>query len=533
MQVQDLEKMSKEQLIELVKELDEKTKDNECISSLEINYKELLESASNIIFVLNSEARILFINSALKNYFPSKKIDTSTPLITEMVPGVKIERILSVVSDIIKNKKIYENELIESKSESGEVIYFVGTFSPLISNSGRVKGVCGVLKNRTENELIKKKLSENAKSLEKKVKELVLQQEELNSLRDLNNDIIKNSPLGIIIIDPTGILLSENLAFESILGEEHDSLVGTDIMSRTDFKESGLTELFEKCVTDKKSQKNQHTFTLSETGKGYVFDVYLNPLFDDAGNVERVVLMLEDKTKQNRMELLTRRSDKNTLMTKLSTGIAKEFRRPIDRMYMDIDFVMGNVNKNSPIVDYVFSLKEQIHKIRNISEQLLAIAEPEEDEKVICKINPLITGHPIDVLCSRMRQKGFTVDLKLPEKSPCVKATQDQIKQVLFNIVENAQQAMPDLGKLTIEVSSLDAKEGKFAVITISDTGIGIPDENIKKIFQPFFSTKGSNHAGLGLMVTAYVIENLNGYIGVKSSPGNGAVFKLMIPEVN
>ena len=389
------------------------------------------------------------------------------------------------------------------------------------------------LKNRTESDLIKKKLAENTKSLEKKVKELVIQQEELDSLRGLNNDIIKNSPLGIIIIDPTGILLSHNLAFESMFGENHESLIGTDIMSRVDFRESGLTSLFEKCVADEKSQKNRHVFTLTETGREYVFDVYLNPLFDDDENVQRIVLMLEDRTEQNRMEVLAKRSDKNYSLKKLSIGIAKEFRRPIDKMYMDISFVMNNVDKNGPALDYVFSLKEQIHKIRNISEQLMALAEPEEEEKEICEINSLITGHPIDILFSRMKEKGFIINLKLPEKSPRVKATPDQIKQVLFNVVENARDAMPDLGELTIEVDSLDVNEGKFVVITVSDTGIGIPEENMKKIFQPFFTTRGANSNGLGLMVTSHVIENLNGHIGIKSSPGKGSVFKLMIPEID
>jgi PAS domain S-box-containing protein len=531
--MQDLEKMSKEQLIELAQKLDEKVKENEYISSQGINYLELLEATSDIIFVLNSEAKVLFVNSAWKTYSPSKKINTSTPLITEIIPSARIEKVLSVVNDIIKNEKIYENELIESKTESGEIVYFVGTFSPLKSGSGKIIGVCGVLKNRTESELIKKKLTENTKSLEKKVKELIIQQEELDSLRSLNNDIIKNSPLGIVIIDPSGILLSQNLAFESMFGENHESLIGTDIMSRTDFKESGLTGLFEKCVADKKPQRDRYVFKLFESDKEYVFDVYLNPIFDDIENVRSVVLKFADRTELNQMEILAKRGDKNSSLRKLSIGIAKNFRHPIDRMYMDISFVIDNVNKNSPVVDYVFSLKNQIHKIRNISEQLLALAEPEENEKEICEINALVTGHPIDILCSRMRENGFTINLKLPQKSPCVKATQYQILQVLFNLLENARDAMPDFGELTVEVDTLDAEEGKFAVITVADTGIGIPNENMKKIFQPFFTTKGANYAGLGLMVTAYVIENLSGHIGVKSSPGNGTVFKLMIPQTN
>ena len=248
---------------------------------------------------------------------------------------------------------------------------------------------------------------------------------------------------------------------------------------------------------------------------------------------------LEKMSKEQLIELVKnfdskiKESEHISLLRKLSIGIAKEFRRPIDKMYMDISFVMNNIDKNSPAVDYVFSLKAQIHKIRNISEQLLALAEPEENEKEICEINSLVVGHPIDILCSRMREKGFAVNLKLPEKSPQVKATQDQIKQVLYNLLENARDAMFDLGELTIEVDTLDAKEGKFAVITITDTGIGITNENLEKIFQPFFSTKGTSHAGLGLMVTTFVIENLNGHIGVKSTPGTGTTFKLMIPQMN
>ena len=97
-------------------------------------------------------------------------------------------------------------------------------------------------------------------------------------------------------------------------------------------------------------------------------------------------------------------------------------------------------------------------------------------------------------------------------------------------MIENAQEAMPDLGTLSISVEPVKSKEGNFVVITLTDSGVGIPGEKMQNIFRPFFTTKGENATGLGLMIASHVIENLGGTIAVKSAPGKGTSFKVAIP---
>jgi len=216
----------------------------------------------------------------------------------------------------------------------------------------------------------------------------------------------------------------------------------------------------------------------------------------------------------------------------LAAGVAYELKVPINLMAIDLNFISKNIDESSPVRDYLKSLKDELDRIKKITEQLLNLSKPEQDEIELIEVNKLLQSHPIQISLSRLQKNGLTVNMKLPDRSPVIRGTQSQVVQVLLHLISNAEDAMPDKGELTITVGQVESGGVKFAQILVADTGIGIPEENLKRIFQPFFSTKGHKSTGLGLMVTYSIIDNLGGTIGVKSIPGEGTAMRILIPAV-
>jgi len=527
-----LKDLSKEELIHIIENLQQKydieTKE---LLPLQIDYRALLEATSDIIFVIDKNGEFVYANSAWKAFYPSMNDGPITGHYTDNIPDIEKERAANVFKDVVFMGKAIDNELMKSFDENGVPIYFIASFSPLRNSDGEIMGLLGIMKHNTERHLIRKKLKANTKILEGKIKELVAQQEELKSLRDLSEDIIFNAPMGIFIMDPSGIMLSENPALKKIMGHGSDSRIGVNLLEYEGFIQSGLDKVFEQCLREKKTIKKDDAHYIPIAGdRELIIDVIMDPLFDEKGDVKRVIIMVEDKTEQFRVEKRAKRAEKISSIGKLSQGIALELRAPIDKMYMDHNFIMNNMDQTSPAYEYGISIKDQLHRIRNLSEQLLALSGPEEGEKEVCEINKVLLNHPIDVLVDRLKEKGFTVNLNLPEISPTVKATSGQLKQVLFDLIENAEEAMPDKGTITISVKAEQTRDGEFVVITLADTGVGIPPDKMHKIFEPFFTTKGENATGLGLMIASNVVENLGGCIAIKSAPGQGTTFKIAIP---
>ena len=137
----------------------------------------------------------------------------------------------------------------------------------------------------------------------------------------------------------------------------------------------------------------------------------------------------------------------------------------------------------------------------------------------------------MEVFINRIRNNGHGVEVILPEESPQVLATTNQVQQLFIQFLENAEDALMDGGKITIKVESVKIDQDNFATITISDTGMGIPKDNINKIFQPFFTTKGKKGTGLGLLIATSIINNIGGTIGVKTRPGEGTSIKVVLPQ--
>ena len=169
---------------------------------------------------------------------------------------------------------------------------------------------------------------------------------------------------------------------------------------------------------------------------------------------------------------------------------------------------------------------KSVTRCSGITHRLLGFAKRMDPSIERVAIGPLLE----EVLSFNGKEAEYrriAVTFDVPDDLPTIESDLGQLQQVFLNILSNAFAAVDDGGQIDIEIALAD--ENTLAV-TIGDNGVGIPQENIEHIFEPFFSTKGDSGTGLGLSITYGIVENLGGRMDVKSVVGEGTVFTVFIP---
>ena len=192
--------------------------------------------------------------------------------------------------------------------------------------------------------------------------------------------------------------------------------------------------------------------------------------------------------------------------------------------------------------DYVKQILDGANRAAEVTKSLLAFSRKQMINPRPVDLNDVVRG--IEKLLSRLIGEDIEITTTLSNKDVVSMVDAGQIEQVLMNLTTNARDAMPDGGRLFLrtEVAELDdisvqsfgcGEPGMYAVLSVSDTGIGINQEVREKIFEPFFTTKETGKGtGLGLAMVYGIIKQHGGYINVYSEPGNGTTFKIYLPAM-
>jgi signal transduction histidine kinase len=244
--------------------------------------------------------------------------------------------------------------------------------------------------------------------------------------------------------------------------------------------------------------------------------------------------MLADSLKTMQQDLREISEEKSRLesveITKnLAAGIAHEIKNPINTVGLIVDYLQTNLSPDVPEKRYEFyklseNLKKEIKRINRIVEGFLRLTKPSVYSFALENLNELVR-ESVSSLEPEMAKNGVIARLELDIDLPLVRADRDKLIQVFTNLLLNAVEAMPRGGEIT---AATRIAEGKAAV-SISDNGIGIPHENMKKIFNPYFSTKKQGF-GLGLSIAQDIVHKHDGKLLVNSERGRGTDIVVYLP---
>ena len=243
-------------------------------------------------------------------------------------------------------------------------------------------------------------------------------------------------------------------------------------------------------------------------------------------NFNRMVTQLRESREEIERLHRTQMSRAEHLATlgELATGLAHEIRNPLAGIAGVVEIIGRDLPSTSPARAVVQDVRQEIAQINRILTDLLQTARPHPPEIRRSDLNTTVEHA---VMLARQHAFSRPIDIVLKKNStvPEVEHDSDQIHQVLLNLLLNSIQAIEGRGRITVEIEA----DQQSAMVTVSDSGRGIPPEHLPNIFRPFYTTKG-NGTGLGLSLARRIVEDHQGKIDVTSALGQGAKFTVTLP---
>lgn len=239
---------------------------------------------------------------------------------------------------------------------------------------------------------------------------------------------------------------------------------------------------------------------------------------------------------QTAMKQALDRYERLTAMGRIIAGVAHEINNPLSIMQLDLDdlkhHLVENESRDDELREIINSLQEEIARMSGIIAQLKDFSKPEMiEENPRVPIDEVIKSYPLKILLKNLKKKGITVKTDLGSDNRHARISKNRLLQVLMNLISNADDALvgKDGGVIEIETRCAE-KQGPQIAIIVRDNGIGIEEDNISKIFEPFYTTKKAEGTGLGLSISYSIIKSCNGEIEVKSQKGAGTEFVVYLP---
>ncbi|MEO7082886.1 MAG: ATP-binding protein [Gemmatimonadaceae bacterium] len=252
---------------------------------------------------------------------------------------------------------------------------------------------------------------------------------------------------------------------------------------------------------------------------------------------------VQDITERVDLEAQLRRSQKMEAVGQLAGGIAHDFNNVLTVIDGYCALLLANQPANSPARADIEEIRSAAARAATLTRQLLAFSRQQVLQPSVLDLNVIIGG--IDNMLRRLIGEHIQIESRLNPSLDLIKADPGQLEQVIVNLIVNARDAMPNGGRLTIVTKNVTADAlgperrnaeaaSHWVMLSIADTGVGIPSEDIDRIFDPFFTTKESaKGTGLGLSTVLGIVEQSGGEIRLETEPGKGTVFKLFFPRTD
>lgn len=344
--------------------------------------------------------------------------------------------------------------------------------------------------------------------------------EENRSVKEHLESVINGTSDAIHTVDMEGRIISTNKAFEELYGWS-----AADVLAKPPYLVPATAQKQEdERLRDLKNGINLppiETLRLKRDGSVVEVSVSTSMIRDEEGLPHSFVHVSRDMTERNRIEELLRRSEKLTTVGQLAAGVAHEIRNPLTTLR---GFLQLQKEKNILIPLHIDLMLSELERINLIVSEFLILAKPQavhfQQKDVRYILNDVIS-----LLGSQAHLFGIEFKSRFSELPATVHCEENQLKQVFINIVKNAIEAMPGGGTITLEQRMVEGS----VVIVISDEGIGIPEEMLPKLGEPFYTNKETG-TGLGLMVSQRIIQAHKGSLEIRSEYGCGTEVTITLP---
>jgi len=500
--------------LSIYRDISERKKREQRLHASQEDFKNLFEHMATGVFISSKEGKFLNANQALLDMlgYESKEEFLNIDLPQDLY--VRPEDRDTFKEMMERNGRVIDYE-VEFKRKDGSTIPILLTGHARYDQQGNIIGYEGLNVNLSQRKLMEKELKE---------------------AYDFMNKIVQSSPDSITATDMKGNILIWNHAAEETLGYKASEVIGK-MNIRMIYPEGVARKVMQRLRSDEYGgvgRLNSYPMVYVRRDGEVVEGNLSAAIIYDANGKEiasvgsfvdlRYRLEMERALRHTQEQLL--QSEKLAAMGRLTSQIAHELNNPLYGIMNTLELLKTEIspeNRRRKILE--MALSETV-RLSDLLRKMLSFSKPDQEERHPVDINSVLD----EILLlheKQLKEHDINISFKLAQGLGLVNASENQLRQVFLNMVANARDAMPSGGTLSV-ITSGDSDQ---VIVEFTDTGIGIRKENIDKIFDSFFTTKGEiKGVGLGLSVCYGFIKDHGGDIEVKSKEGVGTTFIITLP---
>jgi len=511
-----------------LRDITERRQAEETLKETVDKYRNIFENAVEGIFQSAPEGRFIDVNPALAQMMgfrsPEEMIQGFTDIAHQHYVRPEERLRYSALLERDGVVKGFETEVYRKDKKS---IWISINARAVCDKDGNVLYYEGTVENITE----RKQFADSLKSLE-----------------ELESSMLSAIPHAVIGLKARSIIFANDSA-EAVFGWTPQELVGrnTRILYRSDEEYEEIGKHFYPVLENQRFHREVFNCRRKD-GKDIVCMVSSARIGSDLTD-KKIVAIYEDMTERKRTELekghleaQLRQAQKMEAIGQLAGGVAHDFNNILTAVIGYGNLLKAKMAQDDPLRTYVEHILSSSGKAVNLTQSLLAFGRKQIIELKPCKISTLIKN--VEKLLTRLLTEDIELLTFISPSDPTILADPTQIDQILINLATNARDAMPNGGHLKIEVKLAEINRafvesygygeiGKYALISVSDNGLGMDTATKEKIFDPFFTTKEvGKGTGLGLSIVYGIVKQHNGYINVESELWRGTTFHIYLPIV-
>jgi two-component system, NtrC family, sensor histidine kinase HydH len=346
-------------------------------------------------------------------------------------------------------------------------------------------------------------------------------QSRLRRIRAFTDMLISSLPVGLIATDSLGNIQICNQAAEEIIGVFEGKAIGH---SPEEVLPAPLADTLKHSRSDGNTVQQKEIRLTDGTNRRRSLQLAGLSVVDSEDRFAGNMLLIQDLSQVKELEEELRRNEKLAALGKMAAGVAHELRNPLSSIKGLAVLLESRFKENSSDQETAKTLVQEVERLNRSIGELLDYARPHKLQTKRISLVPVLQK-AMSLIRMDAEAMGITMETDFTEHLPLVEADQDKLNQVFLNLFLNSIQAMEEGGTLRV----MTGVENGRVVCTITDTGCGIDHKYVSRVFDPYFTTKNDG-TGLGLAMSAKIMEEHGGTIGFESAAGKGTTVKVGLP---